>query len=90
MQRAHLIIHGLVQGVFFRSNTKREAMNLNLKGYVKNLPDGTAEVIAEGSEANIKHLIEFCKKSPEASQVSKVDVKFMEPKNEFQSFEVKY
>ena len=47
MQRAHLIVHGLVQGVFFRYNAKKEALNLGLKGYTKNLPDGTVEFVAE-------------------------------------------
>ena len=90
MKRAHLIFHGLVQGVFFRSNIIREASNLGLKGYARNMPDGTVEVVAEGLKNKIKELIEFCKKGPESAEVSKVDIKFMEPKNEFRSFKVKY
>jgi len=62
MKRVHLIVHGMVQGVFFRANVKGFAQKLNLKGYTKNLPDGTVEIVAEGPEEDIKELIEYCKK----------------------------
>lgn len=84
------MVHGYVQGVFFRHNTKKEALILGLKGYVKNMADGTVEVVAEGSEDKIKELIEFCKKGPEAAQVEKVDVKFEKATGEFNGFEVRH
>ena len=90
MRRVHLIVHGRVQGVFFRTTTVDVASNLGLKGYAKNMPDGTVEVVAEGPEDKLKELIEFCKKGPESANVNKVDVKFEEPKNEFDNFGVKY
>ena len=90
MQRVHIMIHGLVQGVFFRSNARKVALDLGLKGYARNMPDGTVEVVAEGPEDKIKELIEFCKKGPETAEVSKVDVNFEKPVNEFNSFEVRY
>lgn len=90
MQRAHIIVHGLVQGVFFRHNTKRKALSLGLKGYAKNMPDGTVEVFAEGPEDKIKELIGFCKKGPEAAEVSRVDVKFGKARDEFESFDVRF
>lgn len=90
MQRAYIMVHGYVQGVFFRHNTKKEALILGLKGYVKNMADGTVEVVAEGSEDKIKELIEFCKKGPEAAQVEKVDVKFEKATGEFNGFEVRH
>jgi len=90
MKRINIVVHGLVQGVFFRYNTKKESLNLGLKGYAKNLPDGTVEIVAEGPEDKLKELMEYCKKSPGAAQVDKVDVKFEKPKNEFQSFEVRH
>jgi len=90
MQRVHIVIHGNVQGVFFRSNAKKIADSLGLKGYVKNMPDGTVEVVAEGPEDKLKELIGFCKKGPEAAEVSKIDVKFEKASNEFDGFEVRY
>jgi len=90
MQRVHIMVHGSVQGVFFRSNTRKVALDLGLKGYVRNMTDGTVEVVAEGPEDKIKELIEFCKNGPESAQVDKVDVKLEKPVNEFDSFEVRY
>ena len=88
MQRVHIMVHGLVHGVFFRSNTRRVALDLGLKGYARNMPDGTVEVVAEGPEDRINELIEFCKKGSEAAQVDKVDVKFEKAVNEFDDFEI--
>ena len=64
MQRTHIIVHGLVQGVFFRYNTKKEALSLGLKGYTRNMPDGTVEIVAEGQKDRLDGLVEFCKSSP--------------------------
>ena len=90
MQRVYIIVHGSVQGVFFRFNARRMASDLGLKGYAKNMSDGTVEIVAEGSEDKLKELIEFCKKGPEAAEVSKVDVEFSKASNEFEGFEVRY
>ena len=90
MQRVHIVVHGYVQGVFFRHYTRKTALSLGLKGHVKNMADGTVEVVAEGSEDELIELIEFCKKGPEAAQVEKVDVKFEKAKGEFYGFEVRY
>ncbi|HJO01713.1 MAG: acylphosphatase [Candidatus Woesearchaeota archaeon] len=90
MERVHVIIHGSVQGVFFRANAKRIAESLGLKGYVRNIDDGCVEVVAEGSEEKLKELISFCKKGPEAANVSKIDVKFEESSGKFEGFEVRY
>jgi len=89
MKRARIIVHGIVQGVFFRANTVKAARDLGLKGYAKNMPDGTVEIVAEGPKDKIDELIEFCKKGPEAAEISKVNTKFEKPKNEFGGFEVK-
>ena len=56
-------------------------MELNLKGYARNLEDGTVEIVAEGQGDDIKELIEFCNRSPGISKVSKLDVKFEKPQN---------
>ena len=90
MQRVHIIVHGAVQGVFFRSNAKRVAESFGLKGYARNKADGTVEVVAEGSEEKLKKLIEFCKKGPEAAEVSKVDIKFEEASEKFDDFDIMY
>ena len=89
MQRVHIIVHGSVQGVFFRANAKKIAESLGLNGYTKNMDDGTVEVVAQGPEEKIKELIEFCKKGPEMSNVKKIDFKFEKVSDKFDGFEVR-
>ena len=90
MQRVHIIVKGIVQGVFFRENTKNIAKKLGLKGYAKNLSDGTVEVIAEGNKKELEELIEFCKVGPSSARVDDINIEFDNPKNEFKEFQVKY
>jgi len=75
MIRIHLSIHGLVQGVLFRSNTKRVADNLNISGFVRNLPDGSVEVVAEGDKDKLDEFLKFCKVGPDRANVEKIDHK---------------
>ena len=90
MKRVYIIVHGKVQGVFFRANTKKAALGLGLTGYARNNEDGSVEVVAEGPEDKVKELIEFCKKGPQNAVVKKVDIKFEKASGEFGIFEVKH
>lgn len=65
----HCYISGKVQGVFFRANTKAQAEQLELKGWVKNVPDGTVEVFACGSKEKIAIFYEWLQKGPERASV---------------------
>jgi len=88
--RIHAFISGIVQGVFFRSETRRIAKNLDIKGWIKNLPDGRVEVVIEGEKDKIDKLIEFLKQGPPAASVNKVDVKTENYKGEFEDFTIKF
>ena len=90
MKRIHLIVHGDVQGVFYRGNTRKKGVELGLKGFVRNLPDGTVEVVAEGSEDTINELIEFCRNNPGYSNVSNVEIKEEKVTDEFRDFGVRF
>ena len=90
MKRAHIIISGYVQGVFFRHNTKTKARKLGLKGFVKNLPNGDVEVVAEGNEKDINELIDFCRKGPMFSCVANLKIEYEEFKGEFDDFTVRF
>ena len=89
MKSIHLIISGKVQGVFFRDTTRRKANELGLVGYVKNIPDGDVEVVAQGNEDKIKELISFIKNNPGYSKVKDVKMKNRKMEN-FNGFEIKY
>jgi len=86
--RIHIFVSGRVQGVFFRVNTREEALKLNLTGWVRNLPDSRVEILAEGEEKKLKKLLKWSKKGPFLAEVEKVDYKWENYSGEFDSFEV--
>jgi len=89
MERAvHLLIYGLVQGVFFRQRTMEEAKRLKVNGWVRNCEDGSVEVEAEGDKVAIKKFVEWCHHGPPRAVVTKVVVQDIALKN-FSSFEVR-
>ncbi len=90
MVRKHVYISGLVQGVFFRANTKRMADILGIKGWVKNLPDGRVEAVFEGEREKVETMIRWCHKGPPSAVVEKVEVIDEEYKGEFKDFKIVY
>ena len=70
--RVHLVVSGLVQGVFYRGATVDEARGLGVAGWVRNLPDGSVEVEAEGDRAALERLVAFCRRGPPAARVDDV------------------
>lgn len=75
MERAvRVIVSGRVQGVFFRHHTMECARELGLRGYVRNLPDGTVEAVAAGDKEAVEKFIVFCNKGPDYARVDDVKV----------------
>lgn len=89
-KRAHVLISGRVQGVWFRANTKDKAQQLGVKGWVRNTPDGKVEALFEGEEEGVKQMIEWCRHGPPLAKVSEVKVEWKEPENDFESFSIRY
>ena len=87
--RAEIIVNGLVQGVGFRYFVYREAKNLGLKGFVKNLYTGEVLTVAEGERALIEELINKLKVGPMHASVKNYHVDWQETKNEFDTFEIR-
>lgn len=90
MVRAHVIIDGRVQGVFFRHFTREEASRLGVTGWVKNRPDGQVEAIFEGDETAVQRMLEWCHKGPPYAVVRKVDTNWEEYGGEFEGFSIRY
>ncbi len=90
MVRAHVIIEGVVQGVFFRAHTRDQAKGYNLTGWVKNRRDGKVEAVFEGEEADVKKVLGWCHKGPSWSRVSDVQIEFEEYTGEFDNFSITY
>ena len=89
-RRAEILVKGLVQGVFFRHNTKKKADEFGLMGSVKNLRDGRVEIVCEGDEEEIKKLIAWSKHGPQGAIVEHVDVTWKEHTGELKEFRILY
>ncbi|MEK7789625.1 MAG: acylphosphatase, partial [Planctomycetota bacterium] len=72
--RAHVYVHGRVQGVFFRATTRDKAIALGVKGWVKNCLDGSVEAVFEGEKDIVEKIVNWCKKGPEGAFVNHIDV----------------
>lgn len=88
--RAHLLITGRVQGVFYRSFTEDVAHSLGLKGWVKNCSDGKVEAVFEGKKEDIEKAVSLCYKGPHGARVSNIDVRWEDFKGEFDIFSTRY
>ena len=88
--RLRAIVHGRVQGVNFRYYTRQQAHQLGVTGYVRNLWDGTVEVMAEGERRDVTRLLNWLHKGPRMAFVTQVEVQWLPPTGEFQRFEVRY
>jgi acylphosphatase len=73
IKRTRVVVHGLVQGVFFRDSTRRRADQEGLSGWVRNRPDGAVEAVFEGEPEAVARLVRFCHEGPRAAQVERVD-----------------
>lgn len=88
--RAHVLIEGMVQGVFFRAYTKETAKSLNLSGWVKNCWDGRVEAVFEGDKKNIEEIIKWCYKGPSSASVIKVEVSWEKYTGDESGFTIAY
>ncbi len=88
--RAHIIVKGLVQGVFFRASTQRIAQENSVTGWVKNRFDGRVEAVFEGEKADVEDTIEWCRQGPSGADVEDVDVVLEDFTGEFDCFSIAY
>ena len=88
-RRVHLVIQGRVQGVFFRDSALRQAQELGISGWVRNLPDGRVEAQAQGTPEAVETFITWCRAGPPAARVDDVRIQEMPPQQEPASFEVR-
>jgi len=90
-EQIHCIIHGRVQMVGFRFFAVRQAQKFGVTGYVRNLPDGTVEVLAQGDSADIDGYASTLKRGPSSAQVDYVDIdRTQEISEEYDAFDVRW
>lgn len=87
-QRLHAHVYGRVQGVSFRYYTQLRARELGLTGWVRNRPDGSVEVVAEGSKRDLESLLYFLHQGPTAARVTEVEAQWFTAHDEFDEFNV--
>ena len=87
--RAHVLVTGDVQGVFFRSNTRSQASLRNVTGWVRNLSDGRVEAVLEGERDDVENVITFCRSGPSGSKVDDVEVSWELPTRKHKEFEIR-
>ena len=79
MIRRRVIIHGRVQGVFFRDTTRTRAAQRGVSGWVSNNRDGTVEAVFEGEREAVESMVRFAHEGPRGAQVERVEVTEEEP-----------
>jgi len=90
-RRLRARVVGRVQGVWFRESTRREAERIGgLTGYVRNVPDGSVELVAEGTAVACELLLDWCRRGPDLARVEDVEFAWDEPVGEYDRFEVVY
>ena len=82
MKRAEVTVRGMVQGVFFRVETRDRARSLGLSGWVTNARDGTVRAAFEGDEERVQSMVDWCGRGPSGAHVDRVDVTWTEPEGE--------
>jgi acylphosphatase len=90
MKRVHVIVRGRVQGVYFRASARDRARQLHLQGWVRNCPDGSVELLAEGATARLEQLVVWCHGGPPGAVVTDIDIDWQEANGEFEGFGIRY
>lgn len=89
MKRLECIVSGSVQGVLFRAFAHQRARELGVSGFVRNVPDGTVEIVAEGAHESLKLFLENVRRGPPDAQVDQVSASWREATGEFRDFAVR-
>lgn len=90
MKRVRAIVSGRVQGVWYRAHTRDKARALNVTGFVRNLPDGTVEILAQGDDTQVEALMDWARLGPPLAEVTDVRVRDMAEDETYSSFEVRH
>ena len=89
MPAKHLLISGLVQGVFFRANSQKKAQELDLVGWIKNTKDSRVETIIQGDMAKVEEFIRWCQYDA-PGKVTKIKERKIPMDDRFESFDILY
>jgi len=88
--KRHIYISGRVQGIGFRANARDKAQILGVKGWIRNLHDGRVEAVVEGEQSSVNQMINYLKRGPSFARVDNYEIKKESPKDNFNSFSIRY
>lgn len=87
-QRVKILVYGRVQGVYFRYFTHKKANALGVVGTVRNLPDGSVEIIAQAPGSVFEEFIAWCHKGPITARVDKIEIIEISPDESLVAFDI--
>ncbi len=90
MKTIHVIVEGRVQGVCFRDYTQRQALYLNLTGWVRNQRDGTVEAVFHGADSDARSMLEWLRQGSPGSKVTNIRSQDVTSEEDYTTFEVRY
>jgi acylphosphatase len=82
VKRAHVLVRGAVQGVFFRVQTRDRARSLGVDGWVRNTSSGIVEAVFEGGDEQVESMVEWCRRGPSGARVEDVEARWAAPEGE--------
>jgi acylphosphatase len=85
---ANIVVSGRVQGVGFRYFVQHHAAQLGLTGWVRNLPNGSVEIEAEGAQESLERLLVQVRRGPRSAVVSNAEVTWQEHRGQFERFQI--
>ncbi len=88
--RARLVVSGRVQGVAYRQSTVDEARRLGVAGWVRNLPDGRVEALAEGERRAVEALAAWCRRGPRLARVDDVQLSWEAARDDLTGFDIRW
>jgi acylphosphatase len=88
--RVRLRVYGSVQGVYFRATMREVARYYGVKGWVRNVPDGSVEAVLEGPRKAVEEVVKWALRGPPAARVEKLVAKIEPYQGEFDDFEIRY
>ena len=86
--RAHIVVSGRVQGVWFRGGAQAEARARGVTGWIRNRPDETVEAVLEGEEEDVKAVVAWCRRGPPGARVDGVEVTWLPWCGEFDAMRI--
>ena len=90
LSAVHMVAYGRVQGVGFRFFVRQRAAAVGIKGWVRNLPDGSVEILAEGEKDMLDIFIDRVKHGPAFGRVSELDIDWIEPSHAHTHFTIEF